>query len=344
MNIPAELLSLASEAVILLRGNKISYANRAAEELLGYNCLGRSINDFLGTELSSVQSGCFTAAVNINGKNCIISTAAFEGVRAMILKPEPDDRLNISQAIYTSLNNTLMSMSLSVIEGTDLAAERGDAALSRCANNCRRDYYKLKRQTSNAQYAENIMQHQLPFFPEPRDLSRLILSFIEPMRSLFPNREIRLIQPDSLIIALDKQLISGAIGNLLENALSHSEADTITVTVSDSNNTVFISVSDNGIGIPQNKLPEAFSKYLRFVAPGDGHAGIGLTVVRGAAQAHRGTLLLESRENIGTTVRMSLSKNIPVQHGFYNTSITSEADISDVLTAFANILPENAFI
>lgn len=344
MNIPAELLSLASEAVILLRGNKISYANRAAEDLLGCNCLGRSINDFIGTELGSVQSGSFTAAVNINGKNCIISTVSFEGLRAMILSPETDDSLNISPAVYSSLNSTLMSMSLSVSEGADLAAEFGDAALSRCINNCRRDYYKLNRQTSNAQYAENIMQHQLPFFPQLRDLSRLILSFIEPMRSLFPSKTVRLVQPDSLVIALDKQLISCAVGNLLENALSHAEADTITVTVSDSQDTVFISVSDNGIGIPQNKLPEVFSKYLRFTAPGDGHSGIGLTVVRGAAQVHGGTLLLESRENVGTAVRMSLSKNIPVKHGFYNTSITSEADISEVLTAFADILPEDALI
>lgn len=344
MHIPAELLSLAGEAVILLNGSRISFVNRAAEELLGQNCLGKTVKDCFGTEIAAVQSGSFTASIDINGQNCILSTAVIDGIQAMTLVRAADDSMNISQAIYASFNNTLMNTSLTVSEGIDLAADRRDAALSRCINSFRRDYYKLKRQTSNAQYAENITLHQLPFYPEMGNFSVLIGSYIETMRSLFPNTEFRLSMPENLTLGFDRRLMTCAIGNLLDNALSHAKADIISFSVTETQDAVFISVSDNGRGIAQDALSEVFCKYRRFIAPGDGHAGIGLTVVRGIAQAHGGTLLLESRETAGTRVRMSISKELPLGSRFFTGTASSEVDISDVLTAVADILPDDAFI
>lgn len=345
MQIPAELLSLTDEAVVLLRGSRISFANRAAQELLGQNCLGMSLTEFFGAELGVVQSGSFTASINVNGQSCILNTAVFDGVRAMTLVRATDDSMNISQAIYASINNTLMNTALALSNGADIAAERKDAAFSRCINSFRRDYYKLKRLSSNAQYAENIMQNQLPFHPELSDLSRLVESYIETLRSMFPKKEFKLSMPDELILGFDRQLIVCALGNLLDNTLSHAEASSIAVSITDTQNSVFISVSDNGHGISQNRLSEVFCKYRHFSAPGDGHAGIGLTVVRGIAHTHGGTLLIESREKTGTVARMSVSKKL-MQTGKFHTgaSTVTAVDINDVLTAVADNLPDDVFI
>ena len=72
-----------------------------------------------------------------------------------------------------------------------------------------------------------------------------------------------------------------------------------------------LSVSDDGCGIPAGQLHETFERYRHsFDARQMGRgAGLGLSVVRGVAQLHGGTLLLESREGQGARVSVSLPEN-----------------------------------
>lgn len=105
------------------------------------------------------------------------------------------------------------------------------------------------------------------------------------------------------------------LGILLDNATRYSRTGgCVTLTVSDagsigsSPSRVVLSVEDDGIGIPADELPRVFDRHFRGrharLHDGAG-SGLGLCIARALAQAHGGTLTLDSVGR-GTTARLSL--------------------------------------
>ena len=71
--------------------------------------------------------------------------------------------------------------------------------------------------------------------------------------------------------------------------------------------------------------------------------GLGLSVSRGVAQLHGGTLLLESRENRGTAVRVTLSRKLSARGQLREDGSEEGYSSRDLLTGLADCLPEEAF-
>lgn len=98
---------------------------------------------------------------------------------------------------------------------------------------------------------------------------------------------------------------SNVIENLIENAIKYStENPEIRIRISDANNKLRITVSDNGIGIANEDLKRIFDKYYRVNRketknkPG---FGLGLTYVKSVIDAHGAAISVESRLNEGST-------------------------------------------
>jgi two-component system sensor histidine kinase MprB len=103
-------------------------------------------------------------------------------------------------------------------------------------------------------------------------------------------------------VRVDPVLVERAVGNLLDNAAKYSPPGApIEVTVRDGS----VVVSDHGPGIAAEDLPRVFDRFYRAAAarakPG---AGLGLAIVREAAEAHGGTA---TAENGATGARFRLT-------------------------------------
>lgn len=108
----------------------------------------------------------------------------------------------------------------------------------------------------------------------------------------------------------DRRQLTSAIFNLLDNAIKYSaEASTVTVSSETNGNTVKISVSDRGIGIPRRDLERIFERFYRVDRARSretGGTGLGLAIVRHVASNHGGEVSVESREGEGTTFTLSI--------------------------------------
>jgi two-component system phosphate regulon sensor histidine kinase PhoR len=98
--------------------------------------------------------------------------------------------------------------------------------------------------------------------------------------------------------------------NLLDNAAKYSaKGSRIDVGVSSDGGFVCIDVSDHGVGIPREEQAKIFEKFYR-VQRTDGRkipgSGIGLTLVREIAEAHKGQVELVSEPGAGSTFRIKL--------------------------------------
>ncbi|SFK66366.1 two-component system, OmpR family, phosphate regulon sensor histidine kinase PhoR [Porphyromonadaceae bacterium KH3CP3RA] len=113
-----------------------------------------------------------------------------------------------------------------------------------------------------------------------------------------------------LFITADKMIMSNVVINLLENAIKYSgEEPVIRVNAGIDDNGLSFSISDNGIGIPASEQSHIFEPFFRskndYVASLPG-MGLGLSYVKMAVEAHRGTVEISSKPNHGTTVTIKI--------------------------------------
>ena len=144
-------------------------------------------------------------------------------------------------------------------------------------------------------------------------IEELLQSSVEAVRPRADAKRIDLsldAQPSLPMLDLDATRISQVIGNLLENAITHTpEGGRVSVLARASAGAVEVTVSDTGAGIASEDLPRLFDRFYRADPSRDrstGGAGLGLTIARRLVEAHGGTIEVESELGRGSrfTVRL----------------------------------------
>ena len=107
----------------------------------------------------------------------------------------------------------------------------------------------------------------------------------------------------------DRERLRQVLTNLVENAVKYSaEGDAVEVSAQREDLYVRISVSDRGPGIPDDQQQLIFQKFGRAEVEGGSKpgTGLGLFIARSIAEAHGGTLEVQSRRGGGATFTLSL--------------------------------------
>ena len=101
----------------------------------------------------------------------------------------------------------------------------------------------------------------------------------------------------------DRTRIEQALAILLDNAVKYTpRAGEVAVSVSEHDSRVNLEVSDTGIGIPRDQIPLIFERFYRTdEARTAGGSGLGLSIARQIAEAHGGTIAVESKLDEGSS-------------------------------------------
>jgi signal transduction histidine kinase len=119
------------------------------------------------------------------------------------------------------------------------------------------------------------------------------------------------IEPELPLIDGDPVRLRQALDNLIANAVVHgASAGQITVSVVSVDRFVFLSVADSGAGIRADEQARIFDPGVRLDSERPG-SGLGLSVARAIAEAHGGTLEVESSPGEGATFTISLPRSRP---------------------------------
>ncbi len=115
---------------------------------------------------------------------------------------------------------------------------------------------------------------------------------------------------DIPLITADNDRLEQVIVNLISNALKYTApGGSITVYVGKLYNDVYIKVTDNGIGIPNDALPRVFERFYRVDKARSrdmGGTGLGLAIAKEIIQAHGGSISIASEYGKGTEVTAKL--------------------------------------
>lgn len=112
-------------------------------------------------------------------------------------------------------------------------------------------------------------------------------------------------------IFADKERIQKAFSNIISNGIKFTDkGGRVSILVQDFLKEVEVIISDTGIGIPNEKIPELFQKFSKVNRPGSQipGAGFGLVTVKQIIDLHKGLIQVKSEINKGTSFIVRLPK------------------------------------
>lgn len=150
---------------------------------------------------------------------------------------------------------------------------------------------------------------------ERTDIARIAAAEVDRTAMLAPGLEVACTGAERLYVDADPTKISQILANLLDNARRHTPpAGRITVNIENFDGAAQVTVRDTGSGVPDSEDREKI--FERFVRLGDardrdsGGSGLGLSIARGLAEAHDGTLVCLPSDR-GAAFRLSLPGGQP---------------------------------
>ncbi len=144
------------------------------------------------------------------------------------------------------------------------------------------------------------------------DLVGIVRQEVEQIKPLLDaTHTLRLdIAPDIPAIKGDRDRLAAIVGNLLDNAAKYSPyGGLIEIKLTTSKKRVFVSVSDQGVGIELDDIPKLFTRFSRLHSSelaNIGGTGLGLYLSREIARRHGGDIIVESRRKEGSRFTLSL--------------------------------------
>ena len=245
----------------------------------------------------AVMTGTLTTKISHQQKEKV--TSERERMRAGLLRA-------ISHDLRTPLTSIYGACSVVIDSYESLSKEKQLSLLT----DVRKDADWLIRMVENLLSVTRIDDKGAKVNKTPTVLEELIDSALVKFHKHYPNQDVIVEIPDDiLIIPMDAMLMEQVLFNMLENAKVHAAGMTeIRLSVLKQNNNAVFSITDNGCGIPKNRLTRIFSgsSDSDMLDGGRNGMGIGLYVCAAIVKAHGGEISAANRAEGGAVFTFTL--------------------------------------
>ncbi len=221
-------------------------------------------------------------------------------------------RANLLRAVSHDLRTpltTIYGSSSAIMENYDFLSKEQQLKL---LVEIRQDSEWLIRMVENLLSVTRIGGGRVQLIKRSTVLEELIDAVLVKFRKRCPNQPVEVEIPEDFIsIPMDAMLIEQVLINILENAVDHATGMTeLKLTVTKENDFAVFCISDNGCGIPVDRLDKIFTGYLdRDHVPADGsrnNMGIGLSVCSAIIKAHGGEIQVKNNKSGGASFSFAL--------------------------------------
>lgn len=157
---------------------------------------------------------------------------------------------------------------------------------------------------------------------QPNNIGEIVESIIRDLKEIAKSKDQSLTLVKSKnqfpLVLVDRSRIGEVVTNLVANAINYTNSKgKITVSISEKDTNILISVSDTGQGIPKDAISYLFTKFFRVAGKleqGSKGTGLGLFISKSIITLHKGKIWVESTLGKGSTF-------------FFTLPIASEADL-----------------
>ena len=222
-------------------------------------------------------------------------------------------RANLLRAISHDLRTplaTIYGSGTALLESYDLFSEEQRKQM---LTGIREDAQWLSSMVENLLSITRLDGGRVDIIKTDTVLDELIDSVLIKFKNRYPDCSVDVELPEELvIIPMDAMLIQQVLLNILENAAQHAKGMTeLDLKVTSASNKAIFEISDNGCGIPKDRLKRIFeADYISESAPSDSkktNAGIGLSVCASIIKAHGGSISANNLKKGGAVFRFVLN-------------------------------------
>jgi two-component system sensor histidine kinase SenX3 len=322
---------LSSSAVVLDSEDRVLQASAAArtyglvegdqlvvQELLALARQVRRDGEIREGEMEVSTSGVNPRTTSFAVRVAPLDATVGDGGLVLLLVEDQTESRRVEEVRRDFVANTSHELKTPVgalallAETVEDAADDPDA-VRRFAGRMRQEASRLTNLVQDMITLSRIQAAEPVPDPVPVELDAVVAEALDRCRMKASARGIELVSTGAhgLSVMGDEDLLVTALRNLLENAVAYSP-DQTRVDVSTrrvNSNAVEISVSDQGIGIPERDLERIFERFYR-VDPArsraTGGTGLGLAIVKHVTSAHGGKVTVLSTEGAGSTFTLRL--------------------------------------
>ncbi len=217
---------------------------------------------------------------------------------------------NVSHELRTPLTHIKGYLELLSVEALGTLTEDQKNALQVC----QKASGKLENLIDDLILFSQNAQGDLTLKIYPLDIGKLAMDIVDLTRPKALAKEINIVthfQPNLPMIQADKEKISWVLLQLLDNAIKFSKpGGKITLSIDfESSSLINVSVTDNGIGIPDDRFEEIFEAFHQLDGSStrvQGGTGLGLALVRTILEAHGSLIEVKSELGKGSTFIFTL--------------------------------------
>jgi signal transduction histidine kinase len=280
------------------------------EEMVAeYNILRGCIHDLAEANGLTLQGKPFRILNRVLDGAIGQAVQIFAAERALEVRQRRDEHLAfVAHDLRTPLN--AISLATSVLERT-LPAQSTGTEYAQMFKTLRRNVQHLDKLVGKVIEENTKLLSDSGIKLERRafDLWPLVEYLVHDLEPVAHPAHTRLINkvPDDMEIYADAGLLRRVFQNLIANAIRYTPGGEVVIGARESGaeGAVECWVSDNGAGIPQERLEKVFDKSETDPGKEDG-SGLGLAIVKTFVEAHEGKVSVESREGQGSTFRFTL--------------------------------------
>lgn len=258
-----------------------------------------------------IRSGNLAARSGIRGENELGRLGETFDDMASSLERDIKLERRLTSDVAHELRTPLMAIMATVEAIQDGILPADEERLENIVSESRR----LSRLVDAMLHLSRLENGKTKFNPESVNVVAMVASLVAVQETLFKenNRTLTFVDktPEgNCFVDIDSDMIREALTNLLSNAIRYTDdGGHVVITVSIDDNDAVISVTDDGMGIAPEDIPQTFSRFWRAEESRErasGGLGVGLAITKEIMDRHNGTISVESELGKGTTFSLHL--------------------------------------
>lgn len=234
-------------------------------------------------------------------------------------KDEKEKTIKLYNTLLNSLSHELKTPISAIVGTVDTLKENSDILSNEQIIDLYNDIeiasIRLNRQVENILNMSRLESGMLQPKKDWCDVNELVFSAIQRV-NLSQTHIVKFDYKENFpLVKTDRGFLDQILMNLLHNAVKYTDNGcVIEVETQFSEEKLYIIIKDNGEGIPENETTNVFEKFKRLSGKGVIGSGLGLSIVKGFAEAQGGSVNLTCNENKGCCFTVC----IPAEFSYLN--------------------------